>query len=237
LLQIVAGLDSGQQLVSHRDHEGDHGHLRNHETEEIAMTHDEIEKAALEVHQRWLDVHRSWWTEDHEVGKAKIRSIFPQGKNLHMFNADGTFYDDPEAIIAYWGQLAMGMEVTAVPTDSDRKVVVSDGLVCVYTRITMPFRMKGQEVELSMTIRGTEVYRNDDGEGRPGWRMWHCHYSREAETPQGVGLATTFSHVFSGSACQEVSGGFIKTHLCLSCARSKQGGTAPRDRGVTNPCP
>lgn len=148
------------------------------------MSNEEIKAQVLAVHQQWLDVHRSWWTEAHEIGAAKIRNIFPRGKNLHMFNADGTFYDDPEAIIAYWEKLAGMMEVSDVPRDSDRQVIVADGLACVLTRITMPFRIQG--AEQSMTLRGTEMYRQDDGEGNRVWRMWHCHYSREMAAPQGV---------------------------------------------------
>lgn len=128
----------------------------------------------LAVHRLWHSSHRDWF-EKREEARKQLRRIFP-GEHLHMFNLDGNVYRGAESIVAYWEGLSNVMEILERPTDQDLTIHVDGNTAILTCRFNVKARFAGGPA-MEMPVRGTEMYRRDDGNGKPEWRMWHCHYS------------------------------------------------------------
>jgi ketosteroid isomerase-like protein len=142
------------------------------------MSQTEQDRAdILAVHERWMD---------SAVGLRidEMRQCFVQGKHLDMWNLNGHAYFGVDELAQLWRHLQTVYDLTLCCGDSEPNVtIMGDMALVTWERMRMDTKPKDGSPMRHRRMRGTEVYRRDDGAGNKRWTIWHCHYSDRA--PEG----------------------------------------------------
>ena len=121
-----------------------------------------------------LDLHKRWWMANFELDVPLMQTVFPAGVgNLMLHNNNGHPYFSREQLVQLWEW--SGRKLEAKPDPVIWRVDISGGLA--YIAGETYYRLPEREIHV---IRFTEVYRRDDGEGNPEWKMWYFHASTAA---------------------------------------------------------
>lgn len=135
----------------------------------------EITPDQTQDRDRILHLHREWWAANEKLEVERMRVLFPAGSAYHMFNMNGHPYFGIEEKVALWRWLkARGLEFGR----PDMKIVRFEiqGDIAWIASEGGSVKNFVDDLELRPTYyRATEIYRRDDGEGNPEWRMWHFH--------------------------------------------------------------
>jgi len=138
-----------------------------------------------------LTVHRNWWTANERWDIPLMRTCFPVGPNYLMFNFNWHPYFGIEEKVRLWEYYkASGMTMDPPDVRIMKFEVIGD-IAYIADEFEITSHMPAQPNQLieevqalaqpgeSMVDRGrsTEIYKRDDGEGRPIWKMWHFHCS------------------------------------------------------------
>jgi hypothetical protein len=134
-----------------------------------------------------LRLHRDWYFSNFEINIPLMRTVFPTGEqNFLMFNLNDHPYFGVDDLAALWSYYARTGR-WGLCEDYVLRVEVSGDLGYVVSEGTFPaWEVKDnkgnplpedQIIDHTTHYRSTEVYKRDDGEGGPQWRMWHFHCS------------------------------------------------------------
>ncbi|WP_033290203.1 nuclear transport factor 2 family protein [Amycolatopsis jejuensis] len=129
-----------------------------------------------------LAVHNGWY--DANVGLIADRMLpyFPEGDGYHQFNLNGHTYQGVLDKHRLWLNLpALGVNITAIKDVVGPDVQVFGDVAVLTAEGTCDLVMPGPDGKpgdaVATPFRATEVYRRDDGNGKPAWRIWHMHCS------------------------------------------------------------
>ncbi|MEA2623973.1 MAG: hypothetical protein QOD06_18 [Candidatus Binatota bacterium] len=151
------------------------------------MTTDALEADRREItrlHEIWFEANRGFRIEG-------MREVFAGGNRFHGFNLNGHTYGDREEWTTLWRHYQKTLDITDVPKVEKLHVVVKGDVAWLTCEATIRFRalsgpgtgsaaLPADDTIASAKFRGTEVYVREDEDGRPVWKMWHCHYSPSA---------------------------------------------------------
>lgn len=134
-----------------------------------------------------LRLHRDWYYSNYNINIPLMKTIFPTGeKNFLMFNLNDHPYfgvDDLEGLWSFYARTGRwGLcedYVIRLEVLGDLGYVVSEGVFPAWDvrdsdGNPLP---EDQIIDHTISYRSTEIYKRDDGEGRPEWKMWHFHCS------------------------------------------------------------
>jgi hypothetical protein len=139
-----------------------------------------------------LKLHRDWWIANIDVNIPLMITCFPTGMNYLMFNYNWHPYFGLAEKIRLWEYYkAPGLHLEGPPDVRIMKLDLSGDMAYIAAEFeittAIPKNAKGLIDEqqalpppgqkLTERGRATEIYKRDDGEGRPIWKMWHFHCS------------------------------------------------------------
>jgi hypothetical protein len=137
--------------------------------------------------EQLLKLHRDWYFSNYEINIPLMRTVFPVGdKNYVMFNLNDHPYFGVDDLADLWSFYARTGKwglcedyVMRVEVSGDLGYVVSEGTFPAWQVKDADGNLlpEDQIVDLTARYRSTEVYKRDDGDGNPEWRMWHFHCS------------------------------------------------------------
>ncbi len=141
----------------------------------VTGTGNEADRAAV------LAIHQQWLRANVGLDIPAMRECFPAGDRFSMFNRNSYTYFGIDEVTRLW-QWFRDTEVPPRMTQTDailRLEVDGDTAWIVYemtyARVAPVTSARHWEV-LDGEVFGskaTEIYRRDDGAGRPVWKMWH----------------------------------------------------------------
>ncbi|MFI6289108.1 YybH family protein [Streptomyces sp. NPDC051018] len=139
----------------------------------------------LSDEERILQLHSDWYYANYNINIPLMRTVFPTGdENFLMFNLNDHPYFGVDDLAKLWTFYARtdrwGLcedHVIRVDVCGDMAYVVSEGNFPAWRIRDEDGNPLAEEVDRPAYYRSTEIYRRDDGEGRPEWRMWHFHCS------------------------------------------------------------
>lgn len=146
------------------------------------------DRTFTEDEQELLDLHRDWYYSNYNVNIPLMRTVFPSGIETYiMYNLNGFPYFGVDELDTLWRFYAKTSNF-GLATDKVMRVEVSGDIGYIISEGIFPVDIlrddDGNELpEPQRTVRGfrsTEIYKRDDGDGNPAWKMWHFHCS---ETP------------------------------------------------------
>lgn len=156
----------------------------------MSVLADDTASNVLEVHERWRLSQVGWKVDQMISCKAK-------GTNFLQYNLDGHIYRGSHELAALWEQMREHVDLVASEDMTPPNimmlgdlVVLSIDLSVMRFRVPEPFTsdtgiwsITFEPDGTDLFFRSTEVYRKDDGSGRPEWRMWRAHYHRVTGKP------------------------------------------------------
>lgn len=135
-----------------------------------------------------LAVHKDWWEANSGLDIPRMARCFPEGMNYLMFNLNGHPYFGLEEKVELWRYYQKQLDID-MPDIRIMKFEMDRDMAWMGCEGIFPLRIIGDTGSGSSTwetteastvgyrVRSTEVYRRDDGNGKPQWRMWHFHCS------------------------------------------------------------
>jgi hypothetical protein len=134
-----------------------------------------------------LRLHRDWYYSNYDINIPLMRTVFPTGdENFLMYNLNDHPYFGVDDLANLWSHYARTDRwglcedyVLRVDVSGDMAYVVSEGTFPAWVikdEDGNPLPEDKIEDKL-FRYRSTEVYKRDDGQGRPEWKMWHFHCS------------------------------------------------------------
>jgi hypothetical protein len=142
--------------------------------------------------QEILARHKDWWESNAGWDIPRMASCFPTGMNYLMFNTNGHPYFGLDEKIKLWrwyrGQLDMTMGdifIMKLEIQGDMGWLACEGvwparLITEAGTGSGIWQVTTEKEYDQVRLRATEIYRRDDGEGNPVWKMWHFHCSQLA---------------------------------------------------------
>ena len=155
------------------------------EFESVEVTYPERHAPAEDV-DAILHLHKEWWEANVEVDIPRMQAVFPSpGDEYLMYNANRHPYFGMREKTHLWEWLKPligrmeGLEVRLM------RMEVCGDMAWIGAEIHLkPIQADGGEWTLDSApgayYWNTEVYKRDDGGGRPVWKMWHFHSSETA---------------------------------------------------------
>jgi len=133
-----------------------------------------------------LAVHMSWLESNNGLD---VERMYPNFANpgYYQFNLNGHTYASVDEKVTLWEQLHATDFDLADMKIVDEPVIYSDGhlayLMTVWSALVVGTGTTGLMEPDSdpVVFRVTEVYRKDDGQGAPVWKIWHFHASPIAD--------------------------------------------------------
>jgi ketosteroid isomerase-like protein len=133
--------------------------------------------------------HKDWWEANAGLDIPRMANCFPKGMNYLMFNLNGHPYFGLDEKVKLWEWYTDQLDIT-MGDIRIMKFEISGDMAWIGCEGIFPLRLIGAEGTGSETwqvdtekeydpfrLRATEIYRRDDGEGNPVWKMWHFHAS------------------------------------------------------------
>jgi hypothetical protein len=137
-----------------------------------------------------LHVHREWWEANLTIDIPRMVACHASGSSYLMFNTNGHPYFGVDELARLWAHYQGQIEIPFVDTRIVRLDVCGDmawlaceastGLRIVTDGGTESSQLEGElgdTAETTLLMRATEIYRRDDGEGNPVWKIWHYNGS------------------------------------------------------------
>jgi hypothetical protein len=136
-----------------------------------------------------LRLHRQWYDANHGIDIPKMRPVFAaKGDDYLMYNLNAHPYYGLEEKTQLWAHYQKQIESAEPVRIKIDRVDVSGDMAYIACEGVLTMRMIGDEgtgasnIEaaaepIPFRFRSTEVYKRDDGEGNPVWKMWHFHCS------------------------------------------------------------
>jgi len=137
-------------------------------------------------------VHRQWWAANRGLDAEKMRECFAPA--YLMWNLNGHPYyslDEKVKLFHYYQQRLVPTEWpetwdVQVTVDGDMAYLTSEGILPVVASgegsgsstldaVVPLYERRGDTVRVR--FRETAVFRRDDGNGNPVWKIWHFHCS------------------------------------------------------------
>lgn len=165
-----------------------------------------------------LKLHKDWWESNAGLDIPKMQSVFPTDDAYLMFNLNGHPYFGIQEKTDLWQWYSTRIEI-GMSEVYIMRLDISGDLAYLCAEGLFPSRQLRQtdengeplligESEQSfppvIRMRATEVYKRDDGEGNPEWKMWHFHCSplppaseprpSASDTSEERGLGTVPGH-------------------------------------------
>lgn len=147
------------------------------------MTPEDDEQAILRV-------HTEWWESCRGSDIPRMSRCFPSGHGYLMFNLNTHPYFGIDEKIRLWEHYKGQIDKPVFADIRIMRMELARDMAWIATEGLFPERQVGPEGRGSalrpidpdrvidfIRVRSTEVYRRDDGEGRPLWRIWHLHAS------------------------------------------------------------
>ena len=138
-------------------------------------------------------VHRQWWAANRGLDVDRMRECFAPDYLMWNLNSHPYFsLAEKEHLFRYYKD---HMVPTEPPELWDIRVTVVGDVAYVTSEGILPVVMKSAEGSGSATMDGvaaryerrgdtvrfrfreTAIFRRDDGEGNPDWKIWHFHCS------------------------------------------------------------
>jgi ketosteroid isomerase-like protein len=129
-----------------------------------------------------LAVHHSWLESNNGLVPEKMYPNFANPGYL-QFNLNGHQYNNVDEKVKLWeGLHQIGFNLTDVKIVEEPKVYAEGNLAYLtayWSALATGDTGTGalEPAAEPLTFRVTEVYRRDDGTGKPVWRIWHFHAS------------------------------------------------------------
>ena len=144
-----------------------------------------------------LAVHWDWFESNRGLDVERMRRNFAE-QGFLQYSLSGSITRGIEAKVAGWTALRdRGFDFGELSVVEQPVVHVSGDLA--YLTVVWRSRLIGELGDGTIgagpepiIIRATEVYRRDDGNGAPVWRIWHFHGSQGIlpETSETPGLSS-----------------------------------------------
>ncbi|WP_226351686.1 MULTISPECIES: nuclear transport factor 2 family protein [unclassified Pseudonocardia] len=133
-------------------------------------------------------VHQSWLESNNGLVPEKMYPNFANPGYL-QFNLNGHEYNGPDEKWKLWeGLHQIGFNLSDMTIVEEPKIHVEGNLgylTTYWSTIVTGEKEKGTGLmepdPEPLVFRVTEVYRRDDGTGKPEWRIWHFHASPVAD--------------------------------------------------------
>lgn len=139
---------------------------------------------AISDREEILAVHKRWMNASVGLNIEEMRQCFVQGKHLDMWNRNGHAYHGVDELAQLWRYLRETVDLTVCHAVTPPSItVVGDVGWVAWEKMVMDIEPRNGDPVRHYVMRGTEVYRRDDGRGNSRWTIWHCHYSETA--PEG----------------------------------------------------
>ncbi len=150
---------------------------------------EQRERDAAEIRK----VHREWWASNNGLDVERMRRCF--APDYLMWNLNGHPYYSLAEKVTLFRYYQDHMVPTDPPELWDIRVTVDGDMAYVTAEGILPVTVASEEGSGSSLIdamapryerrgdqvlfrfRETSVFRRDDGEGNPEWRIWHFHCS------------------------------------------------------------
>ncbi len=134
-----------------------------------------------------MRLHNLWVKANRTGSIPMMRDAFVGGDKFFGWNLNGFSYDGIEEWATLWEWLARFKAKATLGEDEDIRVRVRGdmGWLSCSAKFTITLE-DGQPLPGSDSgkFRGTEVYLREDDQGKPVWKMWHCHFSWCAQGPR-----------------------------------------------------
>lgn len=132
-----------------------------------------------------LRLHRTWYYANYQINIPLMRTVFPVGQeSFLMFNLNDHPYFGVDELAELWSYYARTDEwglcedyVMRLEVHGDVAYVVSEGDFPAWRVRDEDGNDLPARIDRPAYYRSTEIYRRDDGQGNPEWRMWHFHCS------------------------------------------------------------
>jgi ketosteroid isomerase-like protein len=138
-------------------------------------------------------VHREWWASNRGLDVDRMRACFAPQYLMWNLNSHPYFsLEEKEHLFRYYKQHMVPTEPVElwdvrVTVDGDMGYVTCEGILpvviassegsgsAVMDAAAPHYERRGGVVRFR--FRETSVFRRDDGEGNPVWKIWHFHCS------------------------------------------------------------
>jgi ketosteroid isomerase-like protein len=122
-----------------------------------------------------LALHRDWWIANYDLDVTLMKDVFPAGEgSLLVHNNNGHPYFGREELIQLWEW--SGRKLQSKSDTIIWRIEVSGDLGYAVGEAT--YHLPDREPTV---IRFTEIYRREDGDGNPVWKMWYFHCSTASD--------------------------------------------------------
>lgn len=143
---------------------------------------ESIKAEILRLHRLWIDANAG--LQGHLLGEVMA------GPKFFNYNLNGYRYNGLAEIQKLWQPEHMGsaFELRVIRNERNLQIEATAEMGWVTAEADVELRMKlaqgsgemrGDGEIVVMPFRITELFRRDDGSGKPVWRMWHFHCSQE----------------------------------------------------------
>lgn len=150
--------------------------------------------------EQLLKLHRDWYFSNYRINIPLMRTLFPPKQDQFlMFNLNGHPYYGVDDLDALWSFYALTDRwdecedhVIRIDVSGDMAYIVSEGTFPAKVVKDDDGNLLDEEIDATFLYRSTEVYKRDDGQGGPEWKMWHFHCSprpTDDEIPHAKTLA------------------------------------------------
>jgi SnoaL-like domain len=139
-------------------------------------------------HKEILRLHNQWMKANVGFDIDGMRGVFVGGDRFQGFNLNGHTYFKRAEWEQLWTHLRGVMQIMEATDEKILKLEIRGDAAWLAFESTIPVRAlpsagaKSSGIELptqimSIKFRGSEVFVREDENGKPVWKMWHCHFS------------------------------------------------------------
>lgn len=143
----------------------------------------------VEAKAQILRVHRAWVAANSFLQRDQLKHIMA-GQAFFNYNLNGYRYDGLAELEKLWEPQNMPSAFDLIELRNERHLHIEAtadmGWLTVEGDCELRMKtaagsgdMRGDGQTVVMPYRITELFRRDDGQGNPVWRMWHFHASQE----------------------------------------------------------
>lgn len=139
-----------------------------------------------EDRQEVIRIHEAWWKANDTLDIPAMKPLIPEGDNFLMFNLNGQPYIGVDGHVRIWEFLTGKYEYPEPLKVEIMDMDVQGDLAWIACEAQGRIRFLSEEANFetvedsaseSRASRTTEIFKRDDGQGNPEWRLWHFHCS------------------------------------------------------------
>jgi hypothetical protein len=135
-----------------------------------------------------LRLHNQWMRANAGFDIDAMCGVFVGGDRFQGFNLNGHTYFQRAEWERLWSHLRGVMEILPVTGEKIIKLEIRGNAAwlafesMILVRAVQGAAAKSSGIELptdavEIKFRGSEVFVREDENGKPVWKMWHCHFS------------------------------------------------------------